>query len=42
VAVQNRADQGSVTIDDLERLRAADVIAAVADLCSEKHVGITT
>jgi hypothetical protein len=42
VAAQNRADQGSVTIDDLERLRAADVIAAVADLCSEKHVGITT
>ena len=42
VAAQNRADQGSVTIDDLERLRAADVVAAVADLCSEKHVGIRT
>ena len=42
VAAQNRADQGSVTIDDLQRLRAADVIAAVGDLCSEKHVGITT
>jgi len=40
VAAQNRADAGSVTIDDLERLRAADVVAAVVDLCSEKHLGV--
>ena len=42
VAAQNRADEGSVTIDDLQRLCAADVLAAVGDLCAEKHVGLRT
>jgi hypothetical protein len=42
VAAQNRAAEGSVTIDDLQRLCAADVLAAVGDLCAEKHVAIRT
>ena len=41
VAAQNRTDRGSVTIADLETLRAQDVLAAVTDACSEKHVPIT-
>jgi hypothetical protein len=40
VAAQNRTDQGSVTIADLETLRTQDVIAAVVDACAEKHVRI--
>ncbi len=41
VAAQNRTDRGSVTIADLETLRAQDILAAVADACQEKHVPIT-
>jgi hypothetical protein len=38
VAAQNRADRGSVTVADLETIRAQDVSAAVRDACKEKHV----
>ena len=41
VAAQNRSDRGSVTIEDLEQLRTQDVLAAVGDVCAEKHVPIT-
>ena len=41
VAAQNRTDRGSVTIEDLERLRTQDILAAVGDVCAEKHVPIT-
>lgn len=41
VAAQNRMDRGSITVADLETLRTQDVLAAVADACSEKHVPIT-
>ena len=40
VAAQNRLDQGSVTVADLETLRAQDVLAAASDACAEKHVPI--
>ena len=40
VAAQNRTDRGSVTVADLETLRAQDVLAAVTDACAEKHVAI--
>ena len=40
VAAQHRAETGSVTVADLETVRAQDVLAAVADACSEKHVPI--
>ena len=38
VAAQNRANRGSVTVADLEIVRAADILTAVADACAEKHV----
>lgn len=38
VAAQNRSARGSVTVEDLETLRADDVVRAVADACAEKHV----
>lgn len=38
VAAQNRMDHGSVTIADLETLRAQDILAAASDACAEKHV----
>ncbi len=38
VAAQHRSEQGSVTVQDLETLRAQDVRTAVADACAEKHV----
>lgn len=38
VAAQNRTNRGSVTVEDLETLRAQDVTAAVIDACTEKHV----
>jgi len=38
VAAQNRADRGSVTVEDLETLRTQDVATAVVDACAEKHV----
>jgi len=41
VAAQNRSDRGSVTLEDLERLRTRDVLVAVGDVCAEKHVPIT-
>ncbi|MEI6252441.1 MAG: type VII secretion AAA-ATPase EccA [Mycobacteriaceae bacterium] len=40
VAAQNRMDQGSVTVADLETLRAQDILAAAANACAEKHVAI--
>jgi type VII secretion ATPase EccA len=40
VAAQHRSDKGSVTVEDLETLRAQDITAAVADACAEKHVPI--
>lgn len=40
VAAQNRTDRGSVTVADLETLRAQDVLAAVAAACAEKHVRV--
>jgi type VII secretion ATPase EccA len=40
VAAQHRIDKGSVTVEDLQALRAQDVVAAVADACAEKHVPI--
>jgi type VII secretion ATPase EccA len=40
VAAQNRTNRGSVTVADLETLRAQDVLAAVVDACAEKHVEI--
>lgn len=38
VAAQNRTDRGSVTVADLETLRAQDVLAAVSAACAEKHL----
>jgi type VII secretion ATPase EccA len=40
VAAQNRAERGSVTVEDLETVRTQDVIVAVKDACAEKHVPI--
>lgn len=40
VAAQNRAERGSVTVEDLETLRTQDVVAAVKDACAEKHVPV--
>src|SRR5574337_318480 len=40
VAAQHRSDKGSVTVDDLQTLAVQDVIAAVTDACTEKHVPI--
>jgi hypothetical protein len=42
VAAQNRIDRGSVTIDDLERLRTVDVVTAVGEVCAEKHLRIAS
>lgn len=41
VAAQHRSDRGSVTIEDLQTLRAADVAAAITEACAEKHVPVT-
>ena len=40
VAAQHRLDRGSVTVADLEMLRAHDIVAAVTAACAEKHVPI--
>lgn len=40
VAAQNRSNRGSVTIEDLETLRADDVIDSVAEACAEKNVPV--
>ncbi|OBI53682.1 type VII secretion AAA-ATPase EccA [Mycobacterium kyorinense] len=40
VAAQHRAASRSVTVDDLETLRAEDVTRAVIDACAEKHVPV--
>ena len=40
VAAQHRSDKGSVTVEDLQTLRAGDVTVAVKDACAEKHVPI--
>lgn len=41
VAAQHRSAKGSVTVEDLQTLRADDVITAVGEACAEKHVPIT-
>ncbi len=38
VAAQHRLDRGSVTVADLEMLRAQDIVAAVTAACAEKHL----
>lgn len=38
VAAQHRADRGSITVADLETIRAQDITAAIADACAEKNV----
>ncbi|WAJ45195.1 type VII secretion AAA-ATPase EccA [Mycobacterium sp. Aquia_216] len=40
VAAQHRVDKGSVTVEDLQTLRTQDIVAAVKDACTEKHVPI--
>ncbi|OBA81819.1 type VII secretion AAA-ATPase EccA [Mycobacterium sp. 1164966.3] len=40
VAAQHRNDKGSVTVEDLQTLRAQDVTDAVREACAEKHVPI--
>ncbi len=40
VAAQNRTDKGSVTLADLETLRAQDILAAVSAACAEKNVSL--
>ncbi|TGD89434.1 type VII secretion AAA-ATPase EccA [Mycolicibacterium sp. CH28] len=40
VAAQNRTNRGSVTVEDLETLRTQDLVSAVVDACTEKHVPI--
>lgn len=40
VAAQYRVDNGSVTVADLETLRAQDVTAAVIEACADKHVPV--
>lgn len=40
VAAQNRMDQGSITVADLETLRVQDILAATSEACAEKHVPI--
>lgn len=38
VAAQHRSDRGSITVADLETIRAQDITAAIADACAEKNV----
>jgi len=40
VAAQNRLDRSSITVDDLEILRAQDIVVAVTAACAEKNVPI--
>jgi hypothetical protein len=40
VAAQHRTDKGSVTVEDLQTLRTPDMVGAVKDACTEKHVPI--
>ncbi|OBJ82597.1 type VII secretion AAA-ATPase EccA [Mycobacterium asiaticum] len=40
VAAQHRSVKGSVTVEDLQTLRADDVVTAVRDACAEKHVPV--
>lgn len=40
VAAQNRTDRGSITLADLQTLRAQDITGAVGAACAEKHVPI--
>lgn len=40
VAAQHRTAHGSVTVEDLQTLRATDLTAAIRDACTEKHVPI--
>ena len=40
VAAQHRAGRGSVTVTDLQTVTGADITAAVAECCAEKHVPV--
>jgi len=40
VAAQHRTDRGSVTVVDLETIRAQDLIAAVRVACADKHLDV--
>ena len=40
VAAQHRTDRGSVTVEDLETIRSQDMVSAVHDACTEKHVPV--
>ena len=40
VAAQHRSAKGSVTVEDLQTLRSADVVTAVVEACAEKHVAL--
>lgn len=40
LAAQNRSSRGSVTVDDLQTLRAQDVLTAVREACGEKRVQV--
>ncbi len=40
VAAQHRTDRGSVTVEDLETIRSQDMVSAVRDACTEKHVPV--
>lgn len=40
VAAQHRTEQGSVTVADLQTLRAQDMAAAVIAACAEKHLSV--
>lgn len=41
VAAQHRSARGSVTVQDLQTLRAQDITTAIADACAEKHVPVS-
>lgn len=38
IAAQHRTDRASVTVADLETLRAPDILAAVGDACADRNV----
>lgn len=40
IAAQHRTDPASVTIDDLELIREEDILTAVREACTEKHVPV--
>lgn len=40
IAAQHRSAEGSVTVEDLQALRTQDMVTAVLDACTEKHVPV--